>query len=177
MRGQGQHLESVKEWRAALALQPGSPNLEREIAVSLYLGADYESAAPLFLKFRPMTPDLNFMEGDSLLHLEKAAEAIPYLEAAVRADPKMLPARASLGLAYAKTGAAAKAIPHLEAAAVSDDDGSLTYQLSRALQAAGQPERAKQALERYQEILKKSQAAKDELSKEAQITAPPPGRR
>jgi tetratricopeptide (TPR) repeat protein len=173
MRGQGQHLDSAKEWRAALAMQPGNPNFEREIAVSLYMGADYRSAAPLFLKFGPMTPDLNYMEGDSLLHLEEADKAIPYLEAALRGDPKMLGARASLGLAYARVGQPAKAIPHLAAAASIDEDGSLSYQLARASQAAGQPENARQAMERYREILKKAQAQKDELSKEAQITAPP----
>jgi tetratricopeptide (TPR) repeat protein len=181
MRGQGQHLDSAKEWRAALAMQPGNPNFEREIAVSLYMGADYRSAAPLLLKFRPMTPDLNYMEGDSLLHLEDAGRAIPYLEAALRGDPlrgnpTMLGARASLGLAYARVGQPAKAIPHLVAAASIDEDGSLSYQLSRAYQAAGQPDKARQALERYREILKKAEAQKDELSKEAQIVAPPGGR-
>src|SRR5205085_2343149 len=140
---------------------------------SLYLGADYRSAAALLLKFRPMTPELNYMEGDSLLHLEDVAKALPYLEAAVRGDPKMLAARASLGLAYVKAGQPVKAIPHLVASAGIDEDGSLSYQLSRAYQAAGQAENAKQALDRYQEILKKVQAQKDELSKEAQITAPP----
>jgi tetratricopeptide (TPR) repeat protein len=176
MSQQGQHLDAAKEWRAALALQPGNPNFEKEVAVALYMGADYQSAAPLFLQFRPMTADLNYMEGDSLLHLEEAAQAIPYLEAAARADPKMMGAHASLGLAYARAGQPAKAVPHLEAAAAIDDDGSLSYQLSRAYQATGQTERARQALERYQEILKKVQAEKDELSKEAQITAPPDGR-
>jgi tetratricopeptide (TPR) repeat protein len=176
MRGQGQHLEAAKEWRAALTMQPGSPNIQKEIATSLYLAGDYKSAAPLFLQFQPMTPDLNYMEGDSLLHLEEPDKAIRYLEAALRAEPKLLPARASLGMAFARAGQAAKAIPFLEAAAAIDEDGSVTYQLSRAYQAAGQPARANQALEKYQAILKKVQAQKDELSKEAQITAPPPGR-
>jgi tetratricopeptide (TPR) repeat protein len=176
MSAQGQHLDAVKEWRAALALRPGNPNFEREAAVELYLGADYGSAAPLFLQFRPMTPDLNYMEGDSLLHLEEPEQAVPYLEAALRANPKMTAAHASLGLAYARVGQSAKAVPHLEAAANIDEDGSLSYQLSRAYQAVGQPERAKQALARYQEILKKAEAQKEELSKEAQITAPPGGK-
>jgi tetratricopeptide (TPR) repeat protein len=175
MSAQGQHLDAVKEWRAALALRPGNPNFEREAAVELYLGADYRTAAPLLVQFHPITPDLNFMEGDSLLHLEEPEQAIPYLETALRSDPKMIGAHASLGLAYARVGQPAKAVPHLEAAAGIDEDGSLNYQLSRAYQAAGQPERARQALDRYQEILKKAQAQKDELSKEAQITAPPGG--
>jgi predicted Zn-dependent protease len=176
MSAQGQHLDSANEWRAARAMQPGNPNFERAVAVELYLGADYQSAAPLLLKFRPMSADLNYMEGDSLLHLEEAGRAIPYLEAAVRGDPKMTGAHASLGLAYARVSQPSKAIPQLEAALPIDEDGSLNYQLSRAYQATGQPERARQALERYQEIVKKAQAQKDELSKEAQITAPPGGR-
>ena len=32
-RGQGRHMESVQEWRAALALAPGNPRLEQELAV------------------------------------------------------------------------------------------------------------------------------------------------
>jgi len=168
MSAQGQHLDAAKEWRAA-----GAP---REAAVELYLGGDYQSAAPLFLQFRPLTPDLNYMEGDSLLHLEQAEKAIPYLEAALRGDPKMTGAHASLGLAYARAGQPAKAIPHLEAAAPVDDDGSLAYQLSRACQATGHTDRAAKALQRYQEIVKKLQAQKDELSKETEITAPPEGK-
>ena len=44
-RGQGQHLESVQEWRAALALSPGNPRIERELAVSLFMAADYRGGA------------------------------------------------------------------------------------------------------------------------------------
>ena len=176
MSAQGQHLDAAKEWHAAQVIQPGNPNLERAAAVELYLGADYQSAAPLLLRFRPVNADLNYMEGDSLLHLEAAERAIPFLEAAVRANPKMTGAHASLGLAYARVGEPSKAIPQLEAALPIDEDGSLNYQLSRAYQATGQAERARQALERYREIVKKAQAQKDELSKEAQITAPPGGR-
>src|SRR5262249_17092792 len=117
MRAQGQHLEAAKEWRAALTMQPDNLSLQKEIATSLYLAGDYKSAAPLFLQFQPITADLNYMEGDSLLHLEEPDKAIRYLEAALRSDPKLLPARAALGLAYARAGQPAKAIPFLEAAA------------------------------------------------------------
>src|SRR5262249_19775157 len=40
-RSQGQHLESVREWRAALAMQPDNPQLKREVAVSLFMANDY----------------------------------------------------------------------------------------------------------------------------------------
>ena len=43
-RAQGQHLESAREWRAALALSPGNPRLRRELAVSLFMAQDYRAA-------------------------------------------------------------------------------------------------------------------------------------
>ncbi len=97
---------------------------------------------------------------------------MPYLEAAVRLDPKLLPARASLGLTYARTGKPAEAIPNLTAALEVDEDGSLHYQLARAYQATGEPEKAKQFLKKYQEIQQQSADEKKDLEAKVQITAP-----
>ncbi|MDR3698854.1 MAG: tetratricopeptide repeat protein, partial [Candidatus Sulfopaludibacter sp.] len=68
-RAQGQHQEAVQEWRAALALMPGNPALERELAVSLFLAADFRTALELtreLLKAQPRSAEFNFMAGDSL---------------------------------------------------------------------------------------------------------------
>ena len=97
---------------------------------------------------------------------------MPYLEAALNADPKLLPAHATLGLDYARTGHAAKAIPHLEAALENDDDGSLHYQLARAYQAVGNADKARQAMAQYQEIQKRAESERRDLEQKAQITAP-----
>ena len=43
-RDQGQHLESVREWREALVLMPGNPRLRRELAESLFMAQDYRAA-------------------------------------------------------------------------------------------------------------------------------------
>jgi tetratricopeptide (TPR) repeat protein len=170
-RGQGQHLESVREWRAALALDPGSPQLQREIAVSLFMAADYRAALEEAKKL-PRSPEIEFLQGDSLLRLEQPEEAIPHFRAALAGDPKMLAADASLGLALSRTGKNAEAIPHLQKALPLDDDGSLHFQLANAYRAAGDAEKARAAMSQYQEIVKRNQEQKDEVAREAQITPP-----
>jgi predicted Zn-dependent protease len=174
-RAQGQHLEAAQEWRAALALKPGNLSLERELAVSLFMSGDYRAAleqARELLKSRPGSAEFDFMAGDSLLRLERPDEAVPCLRAALAADPKLLAADASLGLALARLGKAAEAIPHLVKALELDDDGSLHFQLAGAYRAAGDAEKAREMMAKYQELVKREQEAKEEVAREAQIGPP-----
>ena len=53
-----------------------------------------------------------------------------------------------------------------------DDDGSLHYQFARALQASGQPDRARTVMAQYQDIVKKNEEQKAEVAREAQIAPP-----
>lgn len=174
-RAQRQPGDAVKEWRAALALAPGEPRIRQELAAALFMVQDYRAAlgeATSLLKMAPRSPELNFLAGDSLVRLEEPEKAIPYLRAALTADPNMLPADASLGLALFRTGKNAEAIAHLEKARELDDDGSLHYQLARAYQASGQAEKSRAAMAQYQDILKKNEQAKKELEQETQIAPP-----
>jgi tetratricopeptide (TPR) repeat protein len=174
-RGQGQHLESVREWREALALMPGNPRLRRELAASLFMAQDYGTAlaeAEALLKGDSKSPELNFVAGDSLLRLEEPGKAVAYLKTALSSDPNLLAADASLGLALSRLGNHAEAVPHLEKALQLDEDGSLYYQLGRAYQALGQREKATSAMSKYQEILKRSEEQKEEVAREAQIGPP-----
>jgi tetratricopeptide (TPR) repeat protein len=174
-RGQGQHLESAREWREALALLPGNPRLRRELAASLFMARDYPAAlaeAESMLKGDGKSPELNFIAGDSLLRLEEPEKAVAYLKAALSSDPGLLAADASLGLALSRLGNHAEAVPHLEKALELDEDGSLYYQLGRAYQAMGQREKAASAMSKYQEILKKTEEQKEEVAREAQIGPP-----
>jgi predicted Zn-dependent protease len=84
----------------------------------------------------------------------------------------MKPAHASLGLALAMTNRQDDAVPHLETALSLDTDGSLHYQLARAYQANGNAARARELLAQYQTIQSRNQQHKDEVAREAQITAP-----
>lgn len=174
-RNMGRHLEAVKEWREALRLSPSNLDLQRELAISLHQGRDYKAAQPLLedlLKRDPTSAELNYYLGDALLNLQQSAQAAPFLKKAVEKDPAVLPAQASLGRAYVLSGQAALAVPHLKAALPIDDDGSLYYQLARAYQSAGQPDLAKQTLQKYQEISNSSQGERKKLEQDIRITPP-----
>jgi predicted Zn-dependent protease len=168
--GQGQQIEAVKEWRAAVAMQTGNAALRRELAISLFQAADYRAALE---ESKGLSgAEIEFLRGDSLLRLEQPDEALPHLRAALAADPKLLAANASLGLALARLGNHAEAIPHLVKALDLDSDGSLHFQLAGAYRAAGQTEKARAAMAQYQEIVQKDKAAKEEVAREAQIAPP-----
>jgi tetratricopeptide (TPR) repeat protein len=175
LRSHDQNIEAANEWRAALKLAPGDPQLERELATTLFLARDFPSALPMLqqqLKADPSAPDLNFMVGESLLRTEQPDKAVPYLEAAVKADRKMVNAHASLGMALATLNRTSEAIPELEMALPVDDDGSLHYQLARAYQQAGNSEKARELMGKYQQIRKQNEDTKEDLAKETQITGP-----
>ena len=170
-RGQGQYLEEVKEWRAAIALKPAEPALRQELAVSLFLAADYRAAIAEAQKLA-RTAETEFLIGDSLLRLEQPEEAIPHLKSALILNPKLLAADASLGLALARTGKSAEAIPHLVKALELDRDGSLHFQLAGAYRSAGDATKAQAAMAKYQELSKQEADAKAQVAREAQIAPP-----
>jgi tetratricopeptide (TPR) repeat protein len=141
----------------------------------LYQAGDYEKSMPMLRKLLQQdaaSADLNFFLGDSLLRSEQPEKALAWLEAAVSSDPKLLPARASLGLAYMRLGKNPQAIPHLVSALAIDDDGSLHYQLGLAYQRTGDAEKSKQVMDKYREIQRRSEAEKRNLEEKATITAP-----
>ena len=157
LREQGHFRESTDEWRAVLKVAPGDRPATHELATSLYLSKDFKNTLAelqTFQKADPSADDLNFFVGDTLLQTEQVQAAVPYLETALKLNPKLLPAHASLGLCYGRLGEMPKAIPHLKAALNLDSDGSLHYQLARAYQATGQPALAKVMMDKYQKLHK-----------------------
>ncbi len=175
----GQDLDAASEWRAALAMSPekNDVRLRTEVATSLFLAHDYQSAMPMIeelLATDPASPDLNFMFGESLWRTQQSEKAIPYLENALRRSPGMLPAHAALGLALVSLNRSEQAIPHLEKAVSLDDDGSLHYSLARAYQSVGDKDRAHRNLEEYERIQRQNAEVNGDLAKEAEITAPGP---
>ncbi|RPI27991.1 MAG: hypothetical protein EHM61_06660 [Acidobacteria bacterium] len=172
---QGEYLEAAKEWRKLLDLSPQNPAARRSLALSLFLAKDYQAAKALvdgFLKQEPGSPHWNYLAGEIFLAEERAGEALPFLLKCVSMEPDFLPARASLGRTYLALQQAAKAIPHLQRAIESDSDGNVHYQLARAYQTTGNAERARVALQKYQEIQKKNQEENARLEQEAEIRAP-----
>lgn len=175
LQGHRQYQEAANEWRAALKLAPGDKRLEHDLAAALFQASDYKAAVPMLeteLRDGNKSPETNFMLGDSFLRIQQPAKAIGYLETALESNPAMKPAHASLGLALAMTNRQADAIPHLETALPLDTDGSLHYQLARSYQANGNAARARELLAQYQTIQSRNQQHKEEVAREAQITAP-----
>jgi tetratricopeptide (TPR) repeat protein len=172
---QKKYTEAAGEWREALKLSPGDPQIQKQLAISLKFSQDYSGALPVFqvlLRRSPGSAELNYLVGDTLLDLQRAQEAIPLLKRALERDPKLLPAHKSLARAELAAGNASGAIPHLKLALATDQDGSLHYQLARAYQMNGQPQLAKQILTDYQKIQGSAAGAKEASRQEVEITPP-----
>ncbi|MCB1019252.1 MAG: tetratricopeptide repeat protein [Acidobacteria bacterium] len=154
-RDRGRFNESIAHWRSALALRPGDPMIEKDLAATLHQNRDYEAALPLveeLLRRAPGSPELNYLYGHILLSMRRAPESIAPLEKAAASAPSFLPARSALGLAYVQIGESAKAAPHLEAALPIDRDGSLHFRLGRVYQSLGRGEEARQMLAKSQQL-------------------------
>ena len=176
-RGQGQHLESAREWREALVLMPGNPRLRRELAASLFMAQDYRAAlaeAESMLKGDAKSPELNFIAGDSLLRLEEPEKAVAYLKTALSSDPRLLAADASLGLALSRLGNHAAAYPsHLGSARSWTRMAASTINLG-AYQASRKQD-SREGHQRHGKIPGDPQEAeeqKEEVAREAQIGPP-----
>ena len=120
----------------------------------------------------PDSVELNYWLGFTLLGLEKAEDAVPYLERAVRGDPTVLQPQRDLARAYLRVGQVEKAIPHLKTALPLDDDGTLYYQLAQAYRKAGQRELERQMLVKFREIQSSTGAEKKKFEKSLEITPP-----
>ncbi len=151
-RNQGHHSDAIAEWKAALVLAPGDARLEQELVTSIYMSRDYPAAAAMareLIAKDAKVAELQFILGDSLMLQQEPEQAIKALRTAVGLRKDYLSAQAVLGRALLQTGHAAEAIPYLLAALPIDSDGSLRFQLSRAYQDAGQPEKAAEQVKIY----------------------------
>ena len=175
-RDQGQPLEAAGYLRQALALAPGDPELERNLAGALYAARDVEAALPLLEKLHgiaPNAPDLLVALGDALLQAQQVDRAVEMLTKAVALDPSALQAQAVLGRALVQSGQHAKAVPHLEKALPTDPDGSVHYQLAQAMQRTGNQARARELLAEYQKRSQAAAPAAPASSEEAIAITPP----
>jgi predicted Zn-dependent protease len=155
LTNQSKHTEAVAEWRAAVRMAAGRPDLEQGLAASLCAAGLYDEGQPLLRKLvrgEPGNAELHLLLGDCLLAKGDAEAATPSLRRALALNPRFPPVRAALGRALAVSGKAAEAIPHLEAALPYDEDGATHFQLSRAYAATGQEAKAEAAAKRSQEL-------------------------
>src|SRR5450432_256580 len=145
--------EAAVEWREALQLAPENRVARVGLGASLFRSRDYDAAmAALKPLLTSESADVQFLYGASLLNLQRPAEAIPYLRAAVAGDARLLPARAALGQGLLQTGEAEEAIPWLEGAVSVDRDGSIHFQIYHAYRLTHREAEARQALAAYRRL-------------------------
>jgi tetratricopeptide (TPR) repeat protein len=157
-RLRGAFKESTEALRRAVALRPGDPRLEQEMARSLWLERNYEEAMPLLKKY-----GMDFELGYALLESRQPAEAVPFLARGARNTKLAVEASAALGRAYLESGQPAKAIEPLRRGLTSDLDGSVHFQLSRAYQRTGQAELARQILEKSIQLRQQDDARRESV--------------
>lgn len=172
-QSQRRYVDAITELKAALKFAPGEPGLTDDLGTSYYFARQYEDAVTTLTPLLKASPDarLSTVVGDSLLQLQRIAEAIPLLKRAVEQDPSASMARLTLGRAYVQNGDFAAAIPLIEPQLAGDQDGSLHVQLARAYTGLGQKERAAELLARSQELQRAAQERADEVARRA-ITPP-----
>lgn len=150
-RIQHRDLESVEEFRRALALSPKSAILKLELATSLTVANDCNAAIPVvesILKTDLNSPEANHVMGECLVHEKRPQEAISYLKAALKQDPQLLPAESALGRAYFHSGDYRAAVIHLRKV-IGLGDPSIMYQLSQAYRKLGDQKASADYLTQY----------------------------
>jgi tetratricopeptide (TPR) repeat protein len=162
--------QSAQELRNAIALAPGDKRLRAQLGIALWRNRDYNDALPILTEFRGSSADVDFALGDTLLTLGEPEAAIAPLESARRARPELLEAHAALGKAWMRLGDAEKAAAFLSRAAESNADGSIHFQLARALDRLGRVEEAERAMEQFHKLNRQER----EMEKVGQTEITPP---
>ena len=107
--GQKKYAEAAEEWRGALKFSPGDQQMQKQLAIALKFSQEYAQALSLFqelVRAQPVSAELNYLAGETLLDLQRVEEAIPLLRRAVLRDPKLVPAHKALARAYLAAGKA-----------------------------------------------------------------------
>lgn len=161
-RMQHRDVQSVEEFRRALALAPHSLNLKLKLATSLAVAKDCNRASPLLqevLQTAPRSTEARHVWGECLVDQHRDHEAILALKAVLQEDPHLLPAESALGRAYLHTGAYRDAVIHLGRAIVLGD-ASTFYQLAETYAKLGDPKHSAEHLAQYKAHTHQVQASK-----------------
>jgi len=137
--------KAIEEYRAAVLLKPGLPNLHYSLGHLLWKDLKVPEARielEAELASNPHHAGALTDLGDSYLLEHQPEKALPYLTSALAADAGNPDVHRDLGTAYSELGDYRKAEEELKIAVTADHDGSVHYKLARAYQALGQKENA-----------------------------------
>jgi tetratricopeptide (TPR) repeat protein len=146
------------EYRKALQLKPDSAAAHFGLAVTYYRDVRFDKAATEaqeVLNLTPRDPDASFIMAETLVSERQYAEAMTYLEAALKGEPASIPrVHALLSKVYAAQGKNEQAVNELKQALTDDRDGSLHFQLSRLYWKLGDRKAAEAAMQKSEAIRK-----------------------
>jgi tetratricopeptide (TPR) repeat protein len=137
--------KAIEEYRAAVLLKPGLPNLHYSLGHLLWKDLKVPEARielEAELASNPHHAGALTDLGDTYLLEHQPEKALPYLNSALAADAGNSDIHRDLGTAYSELGDYRKAQEELKIAVTADHDGSVHYKLARAYQALGQKENA-----------------------------------
>jgi len=168
---------STKMFRAAVKANPKEPNVHFGLGYLLWTQKIYPEAAAEFRAELANDPGhVQAMEylGDTLIQLNKPAEAKPYLEKTLKLDPSQSLAHLDLGILLSDAGENEKALVELQLAEkLKPDDVNVHWRLGRLYRSMGKKDEAKVQFDKASTLNK---AADEELYKKIQNGhARPPG--
>jgi tetratricopeptide (TPR) repeat protein len=137
--------KAIEEYRAAVLLKPGLPNLHYSLGHLLWKDLKVPEARielEAELASNPHHAGALTDLGDTYLLEHQPEKALPYLNSALAGDAGNSDIHRDLGTAYSELGDYRKAEEELKIAVTGDHDGSVHYKLARAYQALGQKENA-----------------------------------
>ncbi len=132
--------KGLAEYLAVAAARPNLPDVHFWLGHLYWKHGDADHAfAELTrqLEIDPGHPEANGELGAILIAKDRAAEAIPHLELAIRSKPDLWPAYQQLGRAYATQKNYARAEEILKRDLAHDPDGGAHYQLAQVMRAEG----------------------------------------
>jgi tetratricopeptide (TPR) repeat protein len=167
---------STKMFRAAVKANPKEPNVHFGLGYLLWTQKIYPEAATEFQAELANDPNhVQAMEylGDTLIQLNKPAEARPYLEKTVKLDPSQSLAHLDLGIILSDAGENGKALIELQLAEkLKPDDVNVHWRLGRLYRSMGRKDEAKLQFDKASTLNK---TADEELYKKIQNGRPRPG--
>jgi tetratricopeptide (TPR) repeat protein len=147
--------KALTEYLAVAAAQPNLPDVHFWLGHLYWRHGDADHALAELtrqLEIDPGHPEANGEIGAVLVAKDRAAEAIPHLELAIRSKPDLWPAYQQLGQAYAAQKNYARAEEVLKRDLAHDHDGGVHYQLAQVLRAEGKTAEATKLFEQVRAI-------------------------
>jgi tetratricopeptide (TPR) repeat protein len=150
--------EAEAEYRKALAIAPASHGARLSLGIVLFTELKTEEAlaiAKSLLAETPEDPEANLLAGEILVQEHKFTEAELYLTHCQKLDPEFVPhVHILVGQVYAETNRVPEAISEYKLGLISDENGSIHYQLARLYQKTGDMKAAAEAFQASQRIRK-----------------------